>query len=34
MTALAKSTVAAAQQIYGAQTAAAVAKAFADRGIL
>jgi Zn-dependent metalloprotease len=34
MTALAKSTVAAAQQIYGAQTAAAVTKAFADRGIL
>jgi hypothetical protein len=34
MTALAKSTVAAAQQIYGSSAAAAVTKAFADRGIL
>jgi hypothetical protein len=34
MTALAKSTVAAAQQIYGTATANAVTKAFTDRGIL
>jgi Zn-dependent metalloprotease len=34
MTALARSTVAAAQSLYGKQAAAAVTKAFADRGIL
>ena len=34
MTALANSTVAAAQTIYGTTTANAVRKAFADRGIL
>jgi Zn-dependent metalloprotease len=34
MTALAQSTVAAAQSLYGKQAAAAVTKAFADRGIL
>jgi zinc metalloprotease ZmpB len=34
MTALAHSTVAAAQSLYGTQAAAAVTKAFADRGIL
>jgi hypothetical protein len=34
MTALAQSTVAAAQSLYGKQAAVAVTKAFADRGIL